>query len=616
MIMSYLYDIKSTDDIKKLNITQLASLADEVREFLIKNVMQTGGHLASNLGVAELTIAMMYAFDFPGDKVVFDVGHQCYVYKMLTGRLNRFDTLRRLGGLSGFPKCTESVYDSFDVGHASTSISAAVGMARARDLDGRSENIIAVVGDGALTGGMCFEALNDVGSGKTKVIIILNDNEMSIQKNVGGLSAHLSKLRFSDKYRSTKTNIHGFLSNAGKVGKIAGNVLHNVKDGLKYATIAAPLFEDLGLTYMGIIDGNNISELVSAFNAAKRVEGPVLIHTFTKKGLGYEEAEKNPSKYHGVSSLTTRISRREMKYTDAFSALMTNFAANSDKVVGVTAAMTDGCGLAQFAAEYPDRFFDVGIAEEHAVTMSAGLAKGGYTPVFAVYSTFLQRSYDQIIHDVCMQNLHVVLAVDHGGLTGEDGETHQGLMDMVMLSHIPNMTLLMPSCYDEFKQMMHYAVFECTSPVAVRYPKGQVSFRNITAPFETGVPEIVQNGGDILIVSCGRMTDTALCAAEKLKADGISACIVNLRTAEISDKSVISKLSEGKKAVFTVEDGIVSGGVGEHIAASCNFKCSFFALGFDTCYVPHGKQSELFAMYGLDADGIYSRIKKEIEKSD
>ena len=611
--MAYLEKIKSPDDLKNLDENELNILADEIRTFLVDHVLQTGGHLASNLGVVEMTLAVLKTFNFPKDKLIFDVGHQCYVYKMLTGRLNDFENLRRLGGISGFPRTNESVYDAFDVGHASTSVSAALGMARVRDLRGSNENIIAIIGDGALTGGMSFEALNDVGMRKTKIIIILNDNEMSIQKNVGGLSAHLSKLRFTPKYVNTKNNVTDILKNLGSFGKKAESFLKSAKNKIKYATIASPLFEELGLRYIGIIDGNNTTELMNALEKAKNINGPVLIHAMTKKGLGYEDAEKNPSKFHGVNSITTRINRADMKYIEAFSMLINSVAEKNEKVVAITAAMTSGCGLSTFAQNFPKRFFDVGIAEEHAVTMAAGMAKSGYIPVFSVYSTFLQRAYDQIVHDVCLQNLHVVFAIDHAGLTGEDGETHQGLLDMSMLLHIPNMTVLAPSCYDEFKEMFMYAVNECNGPVAIRYPKAQISFRKPVEAFKVGKAESVCNGNDVLIVSCGRMTETALSVEKMLKNDGISTEIINLRTVSPLDVSAIEKAATGKKLLVTLEDNIISGGAGQHVVSNTDISCKKLCLGFETCFIQHGKQEELFELYGLDVNSVYQKVLKEID---
>lgn len=615
--MKYLDRINSPKDVKKLNIDELNLLADEIRKFLIENVTVTGGHLASNLGVVELTLALASVFDFPKDKLIFDVGHQSYVYKMLTGRKEKFNTLRHFGGLSGFPKTSESEYDCFDVGHASTSVSAALGMARARDLKGGKENIVVVIGDGAITGGMSFEALNDVGYRKTKLIIILNDNEMSIQKNTGGLSAYLTKLRLKPGYINAKSGVHGFL-NKGKLGKKLELILKHIKSTFKYAAIKAPFFEDLGLTYIGIIDGHDTSEVMAALTMAKNSDSPVLIHIKTKKGLGYKNAEENPSKYHGISSLTTKVSRASITYTDAFGSVMCSLAEQNKKTIAITAAMADGCGLGEFAKKYPERFFDVGIAEEHAVTMAAGFAAGGCIPVFAVYSTFLQRAYDQIVHDVCLQNLHVVFAVDRAGVTGQDGETHQGLLDLTYLTSLPNMTVLAPSCYDEFRQMLLYAVNECTGPVAVRYPKAQVPFRDTSVSFVPNKAELIQSGSDVLAIACGRMTDTMIKAARILKERNISMEIINIRTVKPFDKTFIENEINGKKMIVTAEDNIKDGGMGQHIISNTNFpkNIKVLNLGFDTCFVTHGKQNELFGMCGLDAESIADKIAKEIEKYD
>ena len=599
-------------DVKKLNNRQMKRLSEEIREFLIRNVMNTGGHLASNLGVVEMTLALMKCFDFPKDKLIFDVGHQCYVYKMLTGRKDKFSTLRHIGGISGFPRTSESEYDFFDVGHAGTALSAAVGMARARDLSGDDSHIIAVVGDGAIANGMCFEALNDVGQRKTRLIVILNDNEMSINRNVGGLSAHLTKLRFNPTYKYTKNSFHGVLNRFGKTGKKVDSVIHYVKSRLKYAAIASPLFEQLGFSYMGIIDGNDYSQLCNALERAKEMDTPVVIHTFTKKGLGYPDAEQNPSKFHGVNSETCRINPRDISYDDAFSSAVTSVAEDNSQVIAITAAMTSGCGLGEFSCKFPDRFFDVGIAEEHAVTMAAGMARGGYVPLVCMYSTFLQRTYDQIIHDVCLQGLHVVFCVGHAGLTGEDGETHQGLMDMTMLCNMPSMTLLVPSDYEELRIMLDYAVNECTGPVAIRYPKSSVCFRESDNLSATGV-EVLCDGEDILILSFGRMAEVCLNASKHLCERGIKAEVVNIRSVKPLDTESIIKCASGKKAVITVEDGIRNGGAGQYVTAETGLSIPVLNLGFDTCFIPHGKQAELFELYGLDEKGICNRIQSFCE---
>ncbi len=609
--MSLLQGITSPEDVKKLNNTELEALCGEIREFLVKNVMHTGGHLASNLGVVELTLALAKTFDFPRDKVIFDVGHQCYVYKILTGRKDAFTTLRHLDGISGFPRKGESKYDFFDVGHAGTSVSAAVGMARARDLRGDNEHIIAVVGDGALANGMTFEALNDVGQRKTKVIIILNDNAMSIHKNVGGLSLHLTKLRFGKRYQNTKDRVQDILEKFGKLGKKMSNGLRNLKDRIKYATIAAPLFEDLGINYMGIVDGNSIKDVSAALERAKKTDGPVIIHTYTKKGLGFHDAETDPSKFHGVSSETGRLFKGGISYDAAFSGIISSIAQDNDKVVAITAAMASGCGLVDFSEKYPDRFFDVGIAEEHAVTMAAGLSNGEYVPVVCVYSTFLQRSYDQIVHDVCLQNLHVVFAVGHAGLTGEDGETHQGLLDMAMLLPIPNMTVLAPSSYDEFKAMMDYAVNRCQGPVAVRYPKSEVSFREAAVTLNPTEAEVVLKGTDVLILSVGRMLPTSLEVENLLKKDSVSATVINIRSLKPFDINTVQKHLYGKKLVVTIEDGVVASGAGAYMVRELETSLPVINFGFDTCFVKHGKQSELFPLEGLDAASICKDVIKK-----
>lgn len=605
--MSVLDKITSPNDVKKLNSQEVNLLCDEIRSFLVHNVMHTGGHLASNLGVVEITLALASCFDFPKDKLIFDVGHQCYVYKMLTGRKDKFDTLRRLGGISGFPRTSESEYDFFDVGHAGTSISAAVGMARARDLSGDDSHICVLIGDGAIANGMCFEAMNDVGVRKTRLIIILNDNEMSINRNVGGLSLHLTKLRFNPRYIHTKSNVHGILGRLGRLGKSADKAIRYIKGKLKYAAIASPLFEELGFTYMGIIDGNNYGDVLDALKRAKEIDGPVVIHTFTKKGMGYLDAENNPSKFHGISSETVRISKKEMGYDDAFSAIITSLADKDKRITAITAAMTSGCGLSEFERKFPERFFDVGIAEEHAVTMAAGMARGGYVPIVCMYSTFLQRTYDQIIHDICLGNLHVVLCIGHAGLTGEDGETHQGLMDLSMLCHIPGMTILMPSCYDEMKAMITYAIEECDGPVAIRYPKSSVSFRNTAYLSPLGIEKLT-DGDDILILSAGRMADTAIEISSMLSEKGIGAEVVSIRSLKPLDTDAVKERVSGKKLVVTIEDNIIDGGMGQFVSSKADICVPCLNLGFESCFVPHGKQEELFEIFKLDSKSASERI--------
>lgn len=612
--MKLLNTINSPEDIKKLDFNQLDILADEIREFLIENILVTGGHLASNLGVVELTLALHKVFDLSVDRLVFDVGHQAYVHKILTGRREKFNTLRKLGGLSGFPKPTESVYDAFGAGHASTSISAASGIARARDLQGSDYNVIAFIGDGALTGGMTFEALNDIGQRKSKVIIILNDNEMSIEKNVGGLSAHLGRLRYNKKYLNTKTAVADYLDKKGKKGAALASFLKSAKNKFKFATMAEPYFESIGINYVGIIDGHNIQALTEILERVKNVDEPVLIHTFTKKGLGYRDAEENPDKYHGVSPKSVLSCESAISYSDAFGNILTEIASYNDKTVAITAAMASGCGLSSFAKKYPERTFDVGIAEEHAVTMAAGMAAGGLVPIVCIYSTFLQRAYDQIIHDVCMQNLHVVFAIDRAGLVGEDGETHQGLFDLSYLSHIPNMTVLTPSCMDELKQMLDFAINKCSGPVAVRYPKGIVSMRQCE-PYEFTVGEKISTG-DISIITCGKMVDTALLASQLLTDKGYKCGVLNLRTISPLDYNAVKEYCICKY-VFTLEDNYIKGGMGSIIAEYCaeyGTKCT--AFGFPEEFIKQGKQEEIFDIYGLTPQKIAQAIERKLNENE
>ena len=612
--MNILNTINSPEDIKKLDFNQLDTLADEIREFLIENILVTGGHLASNLGVVELTLALHKVFDLSVDRLIFDVGHQAYVHKILTGRRDQFNTLRKLGGLSGFPKPTESVYDAFGAGHASTSISAAAGIARARDLQGDNNNVIAFIGDGALTGGMTFEALNDIGQRKSKIIIILNDNEMSIEKNVGGLSAHLGRLRYNKKYLNTKTAVADYLDKKGKKGAALASFLKSAKNKFKFATMAEPYFESIGINYVGIIDGHNIQALTEILESVKNVDEPVLIHTFTKKGLGYRDAEENPDKYHGVSPKAVSTCETAISYSDALGNILSDIASGNEKTVAITAAMAAGCGLGSFAKKYPDRIFDVGIAEEHAVTMAAGMAAGGVVPVVCIYSTFLQRGYDQIIHDVCMQNLHVVFAIDRAGLVGEDGETHQGLFDLSYLTHIPNLTVLAPSCMDELRQMLDYAINKCTGPVAIRYPKGIVSMRTCK-PYDFSAAEKI-GCGDISIITCGKMVDIAIQTQQILSDKGYKCGVLNLRTITPFDYDAVKEYCNCKY-VFTLEDNYVEGGMGSMIAsfaAENGTKCT--TLGFPKEFIKQGRQDEIFEIYGLTPQKIAQTIERKLSENE
>lgn len=607
--MKFLDKINSPNDLKKLNDEQLRVLCGEIRSFTVDSVMKSGGHLASNLGITELTVALLKTFNLPKDKIIYDVGHQSYVHKMLTGRFSRFETLRRLNGLSGFPKTTESEYDSFNTGHASTSISAALGMARARDLKNENYNVIAVIGDGALTGGMAFEGLNDAGSSKTKLIIVLNDNEMSIEKNVGGLSSYLSKIRTAPRYSKTKSDVHDFLQKFGVVGNTVEKGLKGFKDSIKYAYTSGALFEFLGFTYMGICVGNDIPSLCSVFERAKAVNGPILIHVSTKKGLGYTLAEDNPEKFHGVSRSTMSIKKSDLSYSNAFGNFLCMNAEKNDKIVAITAAMASGCGLNEFASKFPNRIFDVGIAEQHAVTMGAGLAISGIVPVVCVYSTFLQRAYDQILHDVCLQNLHMVFAIDRAGIVGEDGETHQGIFDLSFLLHIPNITILAPSCYDELRDMISWALNECTSPVAVRYPRGTVPFRDCSE-FAFEKAEILNTGDDITLIAVGNMVDTAVDVAEKLKAHNIECDVINLRSVKPFDRKSVFDSLDKTGFLVTIEDNVKIGGVGEYIHCEYNKPIKAVHFGYDD-FIPHGRPDELYDIYGMSSAKIAERILKE-----
>lgn len=533
------------DSIKSMSINELNQFSYEIREFLIDNVSKTGGHLASNLGVVELTLSIFNVFDLNKDKVIWDVGHQAYVHKILTGRKDKFNTLRQYGGLSGFPKICESPYDVFETGHSSTSISAALGMARARDIKGENNKVIAVIGDGALTGGMALEALNDLGFNKTDLIIILNDNQMSIAENVGGMSSYLSKVRLDPTYNKLKKEVNNTLNKIPNVGKGMARSLERVKNGIKQMIVPGMLFENLGIKYLGPIDGHDIKELSKVMKMAKNINGPVLIHTITKKGKGYAYAEKKPDKFHGIGPFDCDSgevnSKTCLTYSKVFGEELTKIAKEDKKVVAITAAMKDGTGLRKFGETFPKRFFDVGIAEQHAVTLAAGIATEGLKPVFAVYSTFLQRAYDQILHDICIQNLPVVLGIDRAGIVGSDGETHQGIFDLSYLSSLPNMTIIAPKCLEEMGIMLRWALNQ-NSPVAIRYPRGgDIKSLEMTPikNMKKGKWEVICEEGDIAIIATGKMVQHAIIAREKLKEYGIKSTIVNANFIKPIDKELI-----------------------------------------------------------------------------
>lgn len=607
------------EEIRKMNYGNLNNFAKEIRSFLIEKVSKTGGHLASNLGVVELTLSLYHVFDFNKDKLIWDVGHQAYVHKLLTGRKDKFDTLRKYGGMSGFPKECESPYDMFQTGHSSTSISAALGMARVRDLNGAKYHVVSVIGDGALTGGMALEALNDVGFSKSKVIIILNDNEMSIEKNVGGLSVYLSKMRLDPKYNKIKENVNTNLRKIPNIGNGMANSIEKLKDGIKQIVVPGMFFEDMGIKYLGPIDGHNIKQLSEVLSMAKGINRPVLIHIITKKGKGYCYAEENPGKFHGIGPFDCDsgevLSGKSMTYSSVFGNSITELAKENKKIVAITAAMKDGTGLRKFADMYPNRFFDVGIAEQHAVTMAAGMAKAGFKPVFAVYSTFLQRAYDQVLHDVCIQKLPVVFAIDRAGIVGEDGETHQGIFDLSYLSQIPNMTIMAPKCIDEVKFMLKWAIDQ-NFPIAIRYPRGGDEKNLKIKPlsnFSIGKWEIISSGEEVAVIATGKMLQSAYTASEKLKNIGINITLINACFVKPIDRGLIKSLMKNNFRIMTIEDNIIHGGFGSLVLeyySSIGGDKPFKILGYDDEFVTHGNTDILYKKYGLDADGICDSIIK------
>ncbi|SFP91510.1 1-deoxy-D-xylulose-5-phosphate synthase [Caldicoprobacter faecalis] len=610
--------IDSPKDLKCLNIDELKQLAEEIRQFLLEKVSRTGGHLASNLGVVELTIALHYVFNSPFDKIIWDVGHQAYVHKILTGRREQFDSLRQFGGLSGFPKRSESVHDVFDTGHSSTSISAALGMARARDLKNEKYSVVAVIGDGALTGGMAFEALNDAGHSKTNLMVVLNDNEMSISENVGALAAYLSKLRSNPRYTRVKKGIDSLVRKIPWVGQYSANLIERFKNSFKYLVISGMFFEQMGFTYIGPIDGHNLAALIDVMKRATMVEGPVFIHVVTKKGKGYAFAEKKPELFHGVPPFDVQSgeisAKGEVTFSQAFGQHLVEMAQRDPRIVAITAAMPEGTGLVEFKKRFPNRFFDVGIAEQHAVTMAAGLAANGFRPYVAIYSTFLQRAYDQILHDVCLQNLPVVLAVDRAGIVGEDGETHQGVFDISYLRHIPNITVMAPKNIDELKEMLDYSL-TMEGPVAIRYPKGNTGIDNIfpAKPLEGLKWETMVNGSDCCIFSFGRMLKVALEVASILRRDGISARVINARIIKPLDEQLLMDISNRINKWITLEDTVIQGGFGSSInefVAAHQLPVSVMNLGVGDRFVPHGSVERLLRQLGLDSNSVAFKVKK------
>ncbi len=613
--------IHSTEDIKKLNGEEMAVLCKELRKFLLQKVSKTGGHLASNLGVVELTVALEYCFDLPKDKIVWDVGHQAYIHKILTGRKEGFDHLRQLDGLSGFPKPNESDCDAFAAGHSSTSISAALGLAKARDLMGGKEHVIAVIGDGSMTGGLAYEALNNAGKEHTNLIVILNDNQMSIDTNVGAMSRHLNNLRTSNQYRGWKEAVKQFRNNVPVIGEGTYQVLKNVRDGAKMLLTHGALFEQLGFKYIGPVDGHDLPELIELLQNVKEMNRPVLIHVKTIKGKGYPYAEERPWDYHGVGAFDLKTglptSKGGKSWSAVFGEKMLEIGKKNPKVVGITAAMSSGTGYEKFQRAFPKRFFDVAIAEQHGTTFAAGLAKGGITPVFAVYSSFLQRAYDQIVHDVCMQNLHVVFAIDRAGIVGADGETHQGVFDLSFLSHIPNMTVLSPKNGWELEEMLDFAVNKWNGPIAVRYPRGtaETVFSENKQPIEYGKAELIREGEKIAILAEGHMLKAAADAAKLLEADGYHPMLVNMRFIKPLDGEMLQKAAENCEHIVTVEDNLRRGGLGSKVMefyGDKGIQVDILNLAFPDKYIEQGTQAQLFERYGLDAAGIYESIKKRL----
>ncbi len=609
--------IKKENDIKQLNDKELDELSVEIRTFLVQQVSKTGGHLASNLGAVELTMAMHMVFDLPEDKIIWDVGHQSYTHKLLTGRRDGFESLRSYGGMSGFPKREESPCDAFGTGHSSTSISAGLGYVRARDLKGEDYYVISVIGDGSLTGGMAFEALNNAAQLETNFIIVLNDNNMSISANVGGMSRYLARIRTASVYTGLK---EGFTSALHKVPRVGDAVIEQVrrtKSSIKQLFVPGMFFEDMGITYLGPVDGHNIKQMKQMFREAKRVKGPVLVHVLTEKGKGYLPAEKAPDQFHGVAPFDVRTGHASKKkaeetYSDVFGRVMCEAAEKRDDIVAVTAAMAEGTGLKKFSELYPDRFFDVGIAEEHAVTFSAGLAAGGLKPVFAVYSSFLQRGYDQIIHDVALQKLPVVFAIDRAGLVGEDGETHQGIFDLSYLSSIPNMTVLSPKNKWELVDMLLFA-FNFDGPIAIRYPRGKASTfcQEYRAPIKYGKSERIYKGRDIAVISVGHMFDEALIVCQNLKREGYFPTLINARFVKPVDEEMIRELAGDHKLMAVIEENVQTGGYGEQVSAILmqeDLPCHLLSLSLPDDYVEHGSVDVLRKMEGLDPETMTERI--------
>lgn len=611
--------INSPADVKKLSDEQLKQLATEIRQLLIEVISHTGGHLAPNLGVVELTLALHKVFTTPQDKLVFDVGHQAYIHKIITGRREQFPTLRQYGGLSGFPKRCESEHDAFGTGHSSTSISAALGMAVARDLQGEDYNVVAIIGDGSMTGGMAFEALNNAGTLHKKMVVVLNDNEMSISKNVGAMSDYLYHLRTGETYNKIKNDIEGWLKNM-EFGTDVLKAIRRLKGSVKYLMVPTSIFEELGFTYLGPVDGHDIHGLIEVLQAAKKIDGPVMVHVLTKKGKGYKPAEESPNKFHGTGPFEIATGKKitnpaaPISYTEVFGKTITELADSDKNIVGLTAAMPDGTGLNIFAQAHPDRFFDVGIAEQHAVTAAAGMAAAGMKPVTAIYSTFMQRAYDSILHDICMQKLHVTMCLDRAGLVGDDGYTHHGVFDYAYLRSIPNMTIMAPKDENELRHMLKTAL-SFNGPISVRYPRGSGVGVDITEPMQElpiGKAEVLREGKELCFWAIGSMVQSAVQAADKLKEQGIDAGVVNMRFAKPLDQDLLIEHAKRYGKIVTLEEGVLAGGVGSEVLeilddAGLLQQCAVLRLGIPDEFVTHGDKKLLFRDLGLDTDAIVQK---------
>ncbi len=614
----FLEKIQKVNDIKKIDEKDLPALAQEIREFLIEKISSNGGHLASNLGVVELTMALHLSLNLPEDKLIWDVGHQSYTHKILTGRKDGFDMLRKYGGISGFPKRRESECDAFDTGHSSTSISAGLGYVCSRDIQGQSYRVVSVIGDGALTGGMAYEALNNAAQLKTNFIIVLNDNDMSISENVGGISRYLDNIRTAESYTNFKQDLENRLTKIPVYGGPIVRGLKRTKESIKQLLVPGMFFEEMGITYLGPIDGHNIPQMEQAFTEAKRVNGAVLVHVITKKGKGYEPAERMPARFHGAEPFDPETGlplkrKKKAAYTDVFSTVMCKLGAREPKLVAVTAAMPDGTGLKRFRNMYPDRFFDVGIAEAHAVTFAAGLAAGGLKPVVAIYSSFLQRAYDQIIHDVCIQNLPVVFAVDRAGLVGSDGETHQGIFDLSFLSQIPNMCVMAPKNKWELSDMLKFAIGREDGPTAIRYPRGEAydGLQEFRDPIVYGKGEILYDECSLALVAVGSMVKTAMEVRKLLSTVGYGCTVVNARFVKPIDEELLEYLAKDHTLIVTMEENVRSGGFGEKVLeyySDTHAGLQVLQIALPDDYIEHGNVEVLKRETCIDAESIFKRI--------